>query len=146
MRVSAAFRTGGAGSTTLPMASLMATAAVRPRIVEIGVFNTTSTAVAICLKRITAAGGTHAAITEVQMNDDSQTPVAVVVDVDTGTAPTLAAGAIRQAPLGAAVGSGVIWTFGDTGLIIPAGTANGLAIVCATGTSQVVDVHFEWIE
>lgn len=145
MRAAAAFRTGGAGTTALPMASLMATAAVRPRIIEVGIFNTTATAVAICLKRISVAGGTHAAITEVQINDDSQTPVATVVDVDTGTAPTLGA-AMRQASLGAAVGSGVIWTFGDAGLIIPAGTTQGLAIVCATGTSQICDVYFDWIE
>jgi hypothetical protein len=33
-----------AGSSTLPLVSLYATTAVRPKIVEVGLFNTTSTA------------------------------------------------------------------------------------------------------
>jgi len=146
MRVACAFRPSGAGTTLLPMASLYATAGVRPRIMEIGIFNTTATAVAIAVRRLTTAGTQGTGQAEFSLNDDAQSPVATVFDLHSSTGPTLTAGAIRQATLGAAAGSGVIWTFGDTGLIIPAGTGNGIAIVCATGTSQICDVNFEWIE
>ena len=63
-------------------------------------------------------------------------------------AATMVSGAnIRQAMLGAAVGSGVIWTFGDTGLLIAAGTANGIGVICPSGfTGQIVDYNIDWDE
>ena len=45
-----------AGSTTLPIAALVGASTIRPRIWEIGVFNTTATAVALHLVRMTTAG------------------------------------------------------------------------------------------
>jgi hypothetical protein len=62
-RFSASWRTTGAGSTTLPIASLYATAAVRPRVVEVGIFNTTSTAASFKLVRLTTAGTQGSTIT-----------------------------------------------------------------------------------
>ena len=53
---------------------------------------------------------------------------------------------IRQASLGAAIGSGVIWTFGDAGLVIVLGTANGIGIHCPTGTGQICDYYIDWDE
>jgi len=53
--------------------------------------------------------------------------------------------------LGAAVGSGVIWTFGDDGLAITAAdavesTANGIGPVVATGTGQICQCYMVWDE
>lgn len=145
MRASCAFRTTGAGSTTLGIASIRATANVQPRLIEVGVFNTTSTAVSISLRRFTTAGTGGAGMTEQYESDNTQTPVATVVDTDTG-GPTFRTGALRIATLGAAVGSGVIWTFGGMGCIIESGTANGISIVPWTGTGQICDVYFVWDE
>lgn len=144
-RFAAGFRTTGAGSTTLPIASIFAPAAAQPVIYEIGVFNTTAVAVSVALRRATALGTAGAGETEVTVDDPSATAIATVVNTHT-VAPTLSAGAVRNGVLGAAVGSGVIWTFSERGLRLPAGTGNGLCIVPLTGTGQICDVYFEWSE
>lgn len=144
-KYTAAWRTAGAGSTTLPIASLYATASVRPKLLEVGVFNTTATAVAIKLARLTTTGTQGSTITATYENDEVQTVLATAKDTHT-VAPTVAAGSLRQASLGAAVGSGVIWTFTDDGLNIAAATTNGIGLVVATGTGQICDVYFVWRE
>lgn len=145
-RVSGAFRTTGAGSTTLPIAGLTATTGVRPRLREVGVFNTTAVAVAIALRRIiTSLGTAGAAETEVYENDNSQTPVATLLNTWT-VAPTFVTGNLRCGSLGAAIGSGIIWTFGGDGLVIPNTANDGIVIIPLTGTGQICDVYFAWEE
>lgn len=146
-RFSSAWRTTGAGSTTLPLAGLMAVATVRPRLVEVGVFNTTSTACAVALRRVTAAGTSGSTQTVVYESDPSQAALATPKDTWT-VAPTFATGNLRVASLGAAVGSGVIWTFGGQlgGLVIPNTTGDGVVLSVLTGTGQICDVSFVWDE
>lgn len=144
-RFAGGFRTAGAGSTTLPIASLFAPAAANPLIYEVGVFNTTATAVAIALRRATALGTPGTGREELFIDDENATATATLVDTHT-VAPTLTAGAVRVGSLGAAIGSGVIWTFGERGLRVPAGTGNGVCIVPLTGTGQICDVYVEWAE
>lgn len=144
-RFSGGFRTGTAGSTTLPAASLYAVANCRPVVYEIGAFNTTATSCAIAVRRATTAGGTHTAREEIPMDDTTRTALATLFDSDTGTTPTLTTGNIRTASLGAAIGSGVIWTF-PRGIEIPDGTGNGIVIIPLTGTGQILDIYFEWEE
>lgn len=144
-RFASGFRTAGAGSTTLPIASLYAVATRTPRIYQIGVFNTTSTAVAIALRRATTVGTAGTARDRLPVDDPVAVSLVSVVDTHT-VAPTLTAGAIRTATLGAAVGSGVIWTFSERGAEIAPATTNGLCIVPLTGTGQICDVYIEWSE
>ena len=54
----------GAGSTTLPLLSLYAAAAVGAKMRECGVFNTTNVAVDVKLTRITTAGTQGSGLTE----------------------------------------------------------------------------------
>jgi hypothetical protein len=140
---SAAWRTAGAGSTTLPIASLYAVAGHQPRIREIAVFNTVDTAVALAIRRLTTAGTPGAGQTEVPLDDPAGTALATAVDTHT-VGPTIAGGNIRVFQLAAAIGAGVILPFGGGGLVIPAGTANGVGIVVLTGTGQICDVSFTW--
>lgn len=149
-RFSCAFRSAGAGSAILPLGSIWATAAVRPRVVEVGVFNTAAaTAVAVALVRFSAGTGTKgAAITVVYEDDNSQAAVTTAANTHTVT-PTTISAPLRQVTLGAAVGSGVIWTFGGgktPGLIVPNSTTDGLGIIIPTGTGQVCDLSFTWDE
>lgn len=144
-RFAAGWRTGGGGSTTLPIGSLYATAACMPTIYEIGVFNTTATAVALALRRLTTAGTQGTGQSELPISDPAATAVATAFDVHSG-GPTITAGNLRVALLGAAVGAGVIWTFGDRGLTIPSGTGNGVGIIPLTGTGQICDLYIEWDE
>lgn len=147
-RFSASWRTAGAGSTTLPIASLYATAAVRPQLIEVGVTNTTTTSVALALRRVSTTGTQGSTITAVYEDDNSKTAVATAKDTHT-VAPTLVSGTMRQASLGASIGSGIVWQFGGgktSGLLIPNTTGDGVALIIATGTGQICDVWFVWDE
>lgn len=131
-----------AGTSALPLVSLYAVAGVRPTVVEIGVWNTTSTALVVAVNRLTTAGTQGAGLTEVQEDSPDHTALATGFAGHT-VGPTIG-GEIRRATLGAAVGSGVIWTFKD--VEIPAGTANGLGLIIPSGTGQILDYHIVWDE
>jgi hypothetical protein len=150
-RFACGFRSAGAGSATLPLGSLYATAVCEPKIVEIGVFNTTSTAVAVGVVRLSAGAGTPGAgLTEIYEDDDSRAGQAVATVFNTHTVtPTTISTPLRQASLGAAVGSGIIWTFGGgktVGLLVPNTTTDGIGLIIPTGTGQVCDIHVVWDE
>ena len=146
-RFSSSWRTNGAGSTTLPIGGLMSVTGCRPRLVEVGVFNTTTTACAVALRRVTAAGTSGSTQSVVYESDPSQTALATPKDTWT-VAPTFTSGNLRVASLGAAVGSGLIWTFGGPagGLLIPNTTGDGIVVSVLTGTGQICDVSFTWDE
>ena len=88
-RYSIAARTTNAPTATLPGASLYATAAIAPRVREIGVFNTTATACMVNLCYLTTAGTQGAGLTETKWDTDTATAVATGFQSHTGTPPTL---------------------------------------------------------
>lgn len=143
-RYAIAGRSTVAGTNVRALFSLFATASVGAKIREVGVFNTTSTALAIALVRFTNATGVGAGLTEAEYDEDAPAPSC------TGFAGHTADGGVgqvlRQASLGAAIGSGVIWTFGDTGLVLQPGTANGIGVIIPTGTGQICDYYLDWDE
>ena len=142
-RYSAGVRTS-AGSTTLPIASLYAATATRARLMEVHIFKTTATEVALKLSRLDTAGTKPGATTDNPY--DPAGPAADCTFHGTHTVGPTIDEENNRGILGAAIGSGIIWTFGDTGLIIPVGTANGIGVVVATGTGQICDVTFVWEE
>lgn len=125
-------------------ASLFAIASRRLRVREVGVFNTTNVSFFVALARFTNATGVGAGLTEVPY-DEAGNPVS-----GTGFAGHTADGAvgsaIRYYPVGASIGSGIIWTFGESGLVLEAGTANGIGLICPEGTGQIATFHFDWDE
>jgi hypothetical protein len=130
-------------TATLPGVSLYATAAVRPRIVEIGVWNTGAAAAVFAAIRLTTAGTQGAGLTE---DCDSMPEQAAVGTGFAGhtVAPTL--GTEKKRGLLAA-GGGVIWTWTDADpLVVPDGTGNGIGIYTPTGTGQVFDYTISWLE
>ena len=135
-------RASGAGSATLPIGSLYAAAAVGGKVREVGVFNTTTTALVVGLCTLTSAGTQGSGLTEAKYDPSTATPSCSGFNTHT-VAPTLADLGYR-ADLGAAVGAGIIWTFGDTGLVIPVGTGNGVGIYVPTGTGQICDFYIVW--
>lgn len=144
-RYTAGTRSTGAGSTTLAVGSLFAVASRSAFLREVGIFNTTTTAVAVRLARLTAAGTPGAGLTEEKYHGTDDTPDMTAFDTHT-VAPTIAAGNLRVGAIGAAIGAGIIWTFAEPGIYIPAGTANGVGILVATGTGQILDWYMEWDE
>lgn len=124
--------------------SLYAPAGNQLTLREVGVFNTTTTGFAVGIVRATTGGNRGAAVTETCESDPSHTVLGVVTQ--THAADATLAGTARQASIGAAIGAGVIFTFGDEGMEINAGTANGVTINCPTGTGQVFDFYFVFDE
>jgi hypothetical protein len=134
-----------AGSTTLPISSLYATAAVRIRVREIGVFNTTATAVSLRLVRLTTLGTRPAAwTTGLQYGEDPPTALGTAAGTHTA-APTLTDLGFRTV-LGAAIGSGFVWSFEDYTLTIPAVANAGIGIAVENGTGQACQVYWSWTE
>ena len=132
------------GSTALPIASLYAVAGSGCALREVHIFNTTATAVALMLARLDSAGTKPAALTDAEY--DQNGPVAACLMHNTHTVGPTLDEEFAHVTLGAAIGSGVIWTFGGSGLIIPLGVANGIGVVVSTGTGQICDVSFVWDE
>ena len=145
MYASIAGRSTVVGTTLRAIASIYGIANKAFRLREVGVFNTTTTAVAVSLVRFTNATNVGAGLTEVAWDSNADAVIQV-----TGFAGHTGDGAvgspIRQATLGAAAGAGIIWTFGNTGLTIPPGTANGVGIICPVGTGQILDYYYDWEE
>lgn len=138
-------RTTIAGTSALPNVSLYATAAIRPRIIEVGLWNTTATAVTVALARLSSTGTQGAGLTE---DCDSMPEQAAVATGFAGhtAGPTIGAEK-KRATLGAAIGSGVIWTWTDQdALVIAAATTNGIGVYVPTGTGQVLDYSISWLE
>lgn len=140
------FRPTGPGTNLLPLASIYAVASRRLILREVHLANTVATAVAVALQRLTSAGTASAETDETKRDVDTATPIGDVRDTHTSTGPAITAGFIEAWMLGAVIGSGVVWEFTGNGLIIPAGTANGIGVTIPTGAGQVCDVTFVWEE
>lgn len=144
-RYSAGVR-GTAGTDARPMMSIYSSASVSSTLREVGVFNTTTTAVSVRLVRLTAQGTPGAGLTEAPHNDRAVAASSTTFTTHSADA-TVGNDLGYRAILGAAAGAGIIWTFGDSGVIVPSGTANGVGvIVISGGTGQVCDLYFVWDE
>jgi hypothetical protein len=145
----ARFSAGGlttAGSTTVPIAALLGGTTVRPHIYEIGVFNTTATAVALKLCRITTAGTPGATLTSEKISDpEGPASIALLKNTYSSTGPTLTDLGFR-CQLGAAIGSGFVFTFGAEGIAVPAVANAAVGVVVENGTGQACQVYFAWWE
>jgi hypothetical protein len=139
----------GAGSTTLPIAALMAPATNGAAVLrEIGVFNTTANAVALKLCRISTRGTPGSGFTNAPLDGTAgaNPALATAYGTFTSTGPTIADLGYRT-QLGAAIGSGCIWTFGGDGIRIPGGAnTQGVGIVVENGTGYACQVYFVWDE
>lgn len=134
----------GAGSTTLPLMSVYASANTGGRIKEVGAFNTTTTAVDIKLVRLTTAGTQGTGLTESKHSPaNAATAQCTAFTTHSSTGPTLGDDLGYRASLGAAIGAGVIWT---TDIEIPAGTANGVGLIIENGTGQALQAYMLWEE
>ena len=136
----------GAGTTLLPIISLYSIAGVSPVIREIGLTNTTTTAVALKLTYLTTAGTPGTGLTETKYRDGAIAASATGFTTHTGTGPTFGNDLGYRASLGAAIGAGVIWTFGEQGITPPVGTANGVGVVPENGTGQACQAYITWDE
>ena len=143
-RYSAGATSTNAGTSARPIGSLFAIASVSGTIREVGIFNTTDVSCVMKLVRLTAAGTPGTGLTEAKHNDRAVTASMTAFNSHSADA-TVGDDLGYRVVLGAAKGSGVVWTFGDTGILIPSGTANGVGIL-PVGTGQVCEFYFVWDE
>lgn len=143
MRMSIGGRSTVAGTAVRALFSLFAAANNGGRVVTISISNTTNTAAAYAVARFTAATNVGAGLTEAEYNPDS---VALMTGFAGHTGDGTVGDVFAQISLGAAVGASYVWTFGDGGLVIPKGTANGIGVIVPTGTGQIVDYELVWDE
>lgn len=135
-----------AGSTTLPVFALVGSASVRCRVREIGVFNTTSTAVALKLCRLTTAGTPGTSLTVDKLSPEDPTAnVGALRNTYSSTAPTTSEVGFR-AVLGAAVGSGFVWTFEDYEFCTLVSANAGIGCLVENGTGQALQFYVKWRE
>jgi len=135
---------GGAGSTTLPSASLYAGANKNKRLFEVHGFGTVATESRYLLRRLDTAGTKPAVVVDAPYDSNGPAAEAGVSGTHT-VGPTLDE-IFERLVFGASIGAGVILTFGKEGILIPNGTANGIGVVLNTGTGQVIDWTFVWEE
>lgn len=134
-----------APTATLPGVSLYAPAGGKLAVREIGIFNSTTTSCVASLRRLSTTGTQGAGITEFEYDESAMPVLGTAFDAHS-VLPTLVAGVVRYFPIGGAIGAGYVWTFGGDGLVIPAGTGNGIGVLCPTGTGQVLDYYIDWDE
>jgi hypothetical protein len=130
------------------MLSLFSSATSQPVVREIGIFNTTTTAFDVKLARISSGPGTvGAGLTETPVDQPLAVAGGMAFTTHTGGTPTLADLGYR-ASVGAAIGAGIIWTFGGEGMEITpaAGTVNGIVVVPENGAGQAAQVYVVWDE
>ncbi len=139
-----------AGTNVRPMISIFSAAGSSGTLREVGVFNTTATAVALFLTRITANGTAGAEQVQTAHNPWKIPAVCQVFTTHTADA-TLGEDLGYRCVLGAAVGSGVVWTFGDDGILIGLPDAAltveiGIGLILENGTGQACQAYMVWDE
>ncbi|HLE99644.1 MAG TPA: hypothetical protein VI540_07070 [Gaiellaceae bacterium] len=143
-RYSAGVKTG-AGSTTLPLASVYAAASVGGMLRQVTISNTTTGAVDLKLVRLTTAGTQGAGLTEAKHNPDAAAASCTAFTTHT-VAPTLGDDLGYRWSFGAAIGAGVVETHGNLGLVIKPGTGNGIGVIVENGSGAAMQIFFVWDE
>ena len=142
----------GAGSTTLPIISLYTAAATVGTLREVGVFNTAATAVALKLVRLDTTGTQGAALVNSRHHPKKPPALCKAFTTHTGSpGPTLGDDLGYRTVLGAAIGAGVIWTFGDDGILLgPEDAAEqvifGVGLIVENGAGQACQAYLVWDE
>jgi hypothetical protein len=147
-RFSAGVRATASAGSLIPIISVFPGGVVGGSLREIGVFNTSGTAFEIRLARITVGPGTlGAALAEACVTNPGAVAACQAFTTSTGGTPTFVDLGYRTV-IGPQAGAGVIWTFGDVGMILPptVGTLNGVCVIPETGASQIAQTYAVWDE
>ena len=141
MRYSIGAKASAVGSTSRAFISVWGAAGSGCAVREIGVTNSSSVAFDVVVKRLTARGaGVGTSLTLSPQNPNGA--AAACAAFHTATADhTVGVDLGYRASLGGSVGAGVVFTFGGDGLVIAAGTANGIGLLLENGTAQACQVY-----
>jgi hypothetical protein len=95
-----------------------ATATIRTRVLEIGVFNEAATAQVLLFGRAAAIGVTPTSPITLLGADPADGAFAQTA-IAWATAPTLPTNPLKRVSMAAAIGAGMVWTWQPSGLVIP---------------------------
>jgi hypothetical protein len=131
-------RTSGVTSATAAW-EIRASANVRARVLEIGVFLAAATASTYAIGRPAAIGVTPTTPVDFVPNDPADVTVAGQVQsaLAWATAPTVPTAFFRRVSLPATIGTGIIWTFPQP-IVIP---ASGSIVLWNAALNGVVDAY-----
>jgi hypothetical protein len=135
-RYSLGVRTSGVTSATAAW-EIRTSSAVRAFIKEIGIFLAAATASTYGLGRPGAIGVTPTSPVSL-LAEDNSAAAASQSALAWGTGPTVPTNFFRRIGFPATIGSGVIWTFGEPGLLIP--VSNSI-VLWNLATNGVVDAY-----
>jgi hypothetical protein len=137
----------GVGSTTLPAQALVGGTGKRLELIEIAIVNTTAVACIWKLMRISTAGTPGTALTTAN-HDSADTNSGVVRQAYSSTAPTAGTDFGYRFRIPASIGAGIVRPLdpNGTGLIIPATANAGIGLFIESGTGQLCDVDWTWVE
>ncbi len=126
---------------------IRAASGARLRVREIGIFLAAATASTYGIGRPAAIGVTPTAPVTVIAQDPADGAGTTVTAVAWGTAPTVPAQFLRVIGLPAAIGNGVIWTFGPNELVIGqvigvAAAVTSLVVWNLATNSAATDIYF----
>jgi hypothetical protein len=142
-RYSGGMTAAGAGTSLRPVLGLLSTASVTGVLREIALFNTTATA---CVYRVVRFTGGTAGADQAEAPHRENAPAASCVLKGLWTADaTIDQDLGYRIQIGAAIGSGGIFTMGVEGLETFVGSTKGIGLI-PVGTGQVCEVYFAWDE
>lgn len=135
----------GVGTTARPCVSVYSPAGNGFVIRELAAWNTTTTACVYKWARLTAAGTPGAGLTEMEWDENGVSPT--VTGFDAHSADATVGLTIEYMPIGAAIGAGYYYTYyAGTGIVVAPGSANGVGLVLASGTGQILAYKIVWEE
>jgi hypothetical protein len=123
-----------------PRLEIRAPATAKVKIIELDLYNGAATASILAIVRANAIGVTPTSPVGLlpELPDDLPVTSTTLLATAWGTAPTLtAANALRRVNMAAAIGSGILWTWGADGLVIPA--SGSLVIFNVAAATAVLD-------
>lgn len=127
-----------------PMFDIRTAATDRIFVLEIGIFSTAATAITAGVIRPLTTG-TTSTTTAGQAEDPANPAGTGLIGTAWSVTPTIAATPIylRRFVTPAAIGNGIIWTFGGVGLVVPASSS---LLVWNIAIGPVCDIYVAWDE
>ncbi len=147
-RFGAGVKATASAGVLIPMFSVFPGGVSGGALREIGVFTTVGTTFDVKLARITAGPGTlGAGLAEACLTQPGLVGACQSFTTSTGGTPTFVDLGYR-CTIGPNPGAGIIWTFGDVGLVMPptVGTLNGICVLPENAATQAAQIYAIWDE
>lgn len=112
---------------------------------EVGITSTVAIESHVQLRRFTGAGTPGTAVDDVPWGQIAAASTTACTQIPSAD-HTPVAGFIRSDYLPAAIGAGIIWTFGGNGMCVAGGSGDGFYIALGSGTDRIISFYFDFEE